>query len=237
MGNFVLVHGGWHGGWCWRKVVPLLRGAGHEVYTPTLTGLGERAHLANPDVGLDTHIQDVVGLLEYENLHDVVLVGHSLAGGVISGVADRFAERIAHLVYLDASVLRDGECDLDAVRPEERAWLETRVRTEGGWMVAPPKKNHPFGVTDETDANWVNSRLTPHPLRAFTDRLYLSNRAGFPGRRTYIFCTAGTEGMESSPSVDRARTEPGWRFLELDAAHDAMVTAPQELSNLLLSLS
>jgi len=237
MGVFVLVHGGWHGGWCWRKVVPLIRAAGHEVYTPTLTGLGERAHLAGPDVGLDTHIQDVVGVLEYEDLQDVVLVGHSLAGGVISGVADRVAQRIAHLVYLDASVLRDGECDLDCVRPEERAWLETKARAEGGWLVSPPKMKHPFGVTDESDAAWVNSKLTPHPLRAFTDKLHLKSGAAFPGSRTFIYCSAGTEELEPSPSVERARTEPGWRYCELDTAHDAMVTAPQALSNLLLGLS
>ena len=239
MGVFVLVHGGWHGGWCWRKVVPLLRATGHEVYTPTLTGLGERAHLASPDVGLETHIQDIVGLLEYEDLHNVVLVGHSLAGGVVSGAADRAAHRIDHLVYLDASVLRDGECDLDAVRPEERAWLEKKARAEGGWLVAPPRMKHPFGVTDEVDATWVNSRLTPHPLRAFTDRLHLERSASsgpLPGARTYIFCAEGTETLEPSPSVERARTEPGWQFLELDTAHDAMITDPQVLSGLLLGL-
>src|SRR5690349_8803127 len=163
MGIFVLVHGAWHGGWCWRKVVPILRAAGHEVYTPTLTGLGERAHLVSPDIGLSTHIEDIIGVLEYEELQKVVLVGHSLAGGIISGVADRAANRIAHLVYLDASVLRDGECDLDCVRPQEREWLETKVRMEGGWLVAPPKMIHPFGVTDEADAAWVNSKLTSHP--------------------------------------------------------------------------
>src|SRR5438128_128006 len=105
MATFVLVHGAWHGGWCWKRVTPLLRAAGHEVYATTLTGLGERVHLASPNVGLALHVQDVVGVLEYEDLRDVILVGHSYGGIVISGVADRVPERLRHLVYLDALVL------------------------------------------------------------------------------------------------------------------------------------
>src|SRR6185312_289139 len=116
--NFVLVHGAWHGGWCWKRVSPLLRALGHEVFTPTLTGLGERQHLMSPEVGLDTHIKDVLGVLEYEDLHDVILVGHSYAGMVIAGVAEKAAERIAHLVYLDAFVPADGKSLADYQPPE-----------------------------------------------------------------------------------------------------------------------
>ena len=236
MGSIVLVHGAWHGGWCWRKLAPLLRAGGHDVFTPTLTGLGERAHLATSEIGLETHIHDVLAVIEYEDLQDVVLVGHSLAGGIITGVADRLPHRIAHLVYLDASLPRDGECDLDCVRPDEREWLEAQARKDGGWLVSPPKMRHPFGVTDESDAEWVNIKLTPHPLKAFTDRLSLSSDDTYRDTRSFIYCTEGTEGLEASSSVQRASTEPGWQFYELRTAHDAMVTAPQELSDLLLGL-
>src|SRR5207248_5461012 len=118
MTTFVLVHGAWHGGWCWRKLTPLLREKGHDVFTPTLTGLGERVHLAGPEVGLGVHVQDVASVIEYENLHDVVLVGHSYGGMVIAGVAGRLPERLAHLVYLDAYAPEDGQAMTDLVPPE-----------------------------------------------------------------------------------------------------------------------
>jgi pimeloyl-ACP methyl ester carboxylesterase len=121
MATFVLVHGSMHGGWCWQRVAPLLRAAGHEVFTPTLTGLGERVHLAHPDIDLDTHIQDVLGVLEDEDLHDVVLVGHSYATLVIIGVADRLPERIAHLVYLDGPIAGEGQALLDFFPPDDQA--------------------------------------------------------------------------------------------------------------------
>jgi len=138
--TFVLVHGGFHGGWCWRRVAPPLRAAGHAVYTPTLTGLGERAHLATPAIGLDTHIRDVLGVLEYEELRDVVLVGHSMAGMVVTGVAERAADRLAHLVYLDACVPRDGECHLDAegIRGAARAAFEAGAGSDGRVAPRPP---------------------------------------------------------------------------------------------------
>src|SRR5215831_5722049 len=138
MATFVLVHGAWHGGWCWKKVTPLLRAAGHEVYTPTLTGLGERVHLASPKVDLTTHIQDVVNVLDYEDLHEVVLVGHSYGGVVIAGVADRVPSRVGHLVYLDAGVPHNGEGYLDLL-PNLRALIEEDSRLNGdGWRVPPP---------------------------------------------------------------------------------------------------
>lgn len=126
----VLVHAAWHGGWCWKKVVPLLRARGHEVYTPTLTGLGERAHLAHPLVGLDTHVEDIVNLLECEDLKGVVLLGHSNGGTLVTGIADRVPERLAHVVYLDAFVPEDGQATIDLITFPREAW-ENRVRTEG----------------------------------------------------------------------------------------------------------
>src|SRR6266511_4363097 len=152
MAVFVLVHGGFHGGWCWRRVAALLRAAGHEVYTPTLTGLGERAHLATPDIGLDTHIRDVLGVLAFEDLRDVVLVGHSMAGMVVTGVAERAPDRLAHLVYLDASVPRDGECDLEChgLRGEARAAFEARAGSDG--LLTPRGRARDWGVASAEDA-------------------------------------------------------------------------------------
>src|SRR4029450_13175141 len=139
MTTYLLVHGGWVGGWIWNRVAPILRKAGHDVFTPTLTGLGERAHLANPDIDLATHIQDVVSVLEFEDLKRVVLVGHSYGGMVITGVAERTAERLNHLVYLDAFVPRDGQSVADLVSPELAASFEEGVRLSGdGWRIPPP---------------------------------------------------------------------------------------------------
>jgi len=234
MATFVLVPGGFHGGWCWKYVTPLLRAAGHEVFTPTLTGVGERAHLARPDTGLETHIQDILGVLSYEDLHEVILVGHSLAGPVIEGVGDRAPERIAHLVYLDACIPRDGEADVDCYLPEKkiRERFEA-LAAEGKHVVVPRFHEHPFGVTDEKDAAWVNSKLTPHPLKAFLDPLHLTNPEPHPNARTFILCTMADAEMTS---VARVRADAGWQLFELNTGHDAMVTAPHELVQLLLTL-
>ncbi|MDB5074339.1 MAG: hydrolase or acyltransferase of alpha/beta superfamily, partial [Chloroflexi bacterium] len=160
MALFVLVHGSWHGGWCWKKVTPLLRSAGHEVLTPTLTGLGERAHLLTPDIGLDTHIQDVTAALTYEDARDVVLVGHSYGGLVIACVADRVTDRLGHLVYLDALMPRPGETLREVFSADGIAELDARAREFGdGWRV-PPLSPDIFGVTAEADVAWMQPRLT-----------------------------------------------------------------------------
>ena len=231
MATYVLVHGAWHGGWCWKKVVPLLRTAGHEVYTPTLTGLGERAHLLSPTITLDTHILDVVNVLEYEELLDVVLVGHSYAGAVITGVADRAASRLAHLVYLDAFIPADGERLLDLMLPERRATFLEQVRTSGeGWQV-PPQPLEVFGVTDETDLRWAGAKVGPHPLKTFEQPVRADNPVAASLPRTYIWCS-GFPGF--ARFAERTRTDPGWRYRELATGHDAMITAPRELAGLLL---
>lgn len=235
MTTFVLVHGGWHGGWCWKYVTPLLRAAGHAVYTPTLTGVGERAHLARPDTGLETHIQDVIGVLTYEDLHDIVLVGHSLGGPVITGVADRVSERIAHLVYLDSSVPRDGQADVDCYPLEfgARAWIEG-MQSEGKHTVPPFVEEHPFGITNAEDIGWVNAKFTAHPIKAFLDPLQLQHGDPHLNARTFILCTMADPAWTS---VERARTEPGRRVIELASGHDAMVIAPQALVDVLLRLA
>jgi pimeloyl-ACP methyl ester carboxylesterase len=234
MATFVLVHGAFHGGWCWRKVTPLLRAAGHEAHAPTLTGLGERVHLATPEVGLDTHVQDVCNLLEYEDLSGVVLVGHSYGGMVVAGVAEQAPERLAHLVFVDAQIADDGQASVDLQPPERRQALVERVRTGGqGWRLPLDIEStlDGYGIVDPAERRWMAERLVPHPWKTATDPLRLPTGRGRSLPRTFILCT-----RRSSPSVgaERARSEPGWRLREIDTGHDAMVTAPRELSELLL---
>jgi pimeloyl-ACP methyl ester carboxylesterase len=243
MATFVLVHGAWHGGWCWRRLTPLLRAApaasgypvGHEVYVPTLTGLGERAHLLTPAVDLDTHTQDVLGVLEYEELQDVILVGHSYGGMVITAVAERAAERLAHLVYLDAFVPQDGQCLLDLFPVEAQAQTLARARAEGdGWRLPPQQEEEPFGVTDPADAQWLRSKLSPHPVKTFQQPVGQRNPEAASLPRTFINCTA-TGWFEEF--AERARSEPGSHYRELPTGHDAMITAPTDLAQLLRELA
>jgi pimeloyl-ACP methyl ester carboxylesterase len=242
MATFVLVHPAWHGAWCWRKVSPLLRAQGHEVVTPTLTGLGERSHLAHPLIGLETHIRDVVNVLTYADLGGVILVGHSNGGTLITAVADRVPERLAHLVYLDAFVPKDGEATIDLITFPREAW-EARVRTEGyGWLI-PSLQPIPWDdfvrdvwrVTDEADRRWMVERLGPTPFKTFTDPVRRTNPTAEQLPRTYIRCL-----QHSSPAFDRfaemARSTSGWRYRELATAHEAFVTMPRELADLLLEI-
>jgi pimeloyl-ACP methyl ester carboxylesterase len=237
---FVLVHGSFHGGWCWQRVVPVLRAAGHAVYTPTLTGLGERVHLASPDVGLSTHIEDIVNVLAFEDLRAVVLVGHSSGGLVITGVADRVPERLAHLVYLDAALPLDGESGLDPYPPEAQAALRDRVRTLGEGWYQPVRDEPQWGITDLDDWAWVRSRLVPQPFRQTIEPIRLTGAgAGLPG--TYVYCTddkptGSPLAAMFAPMVARAHAH-GYRYREVATGHDAMVTAPQALAALLLELA
>jgi pimeloyl-ACP methyl ester carboxylesterase len=235
---FVLVHGGWHGGWCWRRVVPLLRAAGHEVATPTLTGLGERAHLASPAIDLTTHVEDIAGVLGHEDLRDVVLVGHSYAGAVITCAADRIGERLRHLVHLDAFIPREGESVLDLLPAERRAGFEHLARTEGeGWRIPLEWRSalHGWGVSEEDDLRWMVPRMTPQPLRPMQEPI-VTGRAAARLPRTFIHCRFKPAGDTFAPAAAQARRE-GWRVRELDVGHDAMVTAPREVADLLLELA
>jgi pimeloyl-ACP methyl ester carboxylesterase len=237
MATFVLVHGSMHGGWCWKKVAPLLRAVGHEVYTPSLTGLGERVHLARPDIDLDTHIADIANLLVFENLTGVVLVGHSYAGAVIAGVADRAPERIAHLVYLDAVVISDGQAVLDLFPPEIRTVRRAQVEAEGdGWRIPPPDPVA-WGVTGADDAAWVRAKVVPQPFKTFTQPIRLAHPSALVGPKTLIVCTAAPATDWRDAAVARARAEPSWRYRELPTGHDAMVTMARETADLLLEVA
>jgi pimeloyl-ACP methyl ester carboxylesterase len=238
MATFVLVHGGWHGGWCWQKVIPFLEAAGHEVYAPTLTGLAERISELSPEVGLDTHIQDIVSLLEEKQLQGVVLAGHSYGGMVITGVVDQVPECIAHLVYLDTFVPRDGESVAD-VSPMVIRLLRLQAQIQDdGWKIAP---SGTYGVTKEPDRSWVRSKLTPQPLKTLLDRLHLKNPAIVSTKpRTHIDCTGSGAAFLLmrrllAPSA-LPPTEAGWRLRQLPTGHDAMITMPKELADLLLEV-
>src|SRR5262249_4166697 len=210
MATYVLVHGAWHGGWCWRRVRPLLQQAGHDVFTPTLTGLGERAHLLSPEVNLDTHIQDVVGVLECEDLERVILVGHSYGGMVISGVAERAAARLARLVYLDAFVPQDGQRMLDFIA-ERTAADEEQARQDDGLCTPPPALER-SGVPSGADLAWARSKVGPQPYHTIPQPVRIAGPN--PLSRTYIRCKEYTVGP-FAPFAERTRNDPTWQYHEL----------------------
>jgi pimeloyl-ACP methyl ester carboxylesterase len=220
MSTFLLVHGAWHSGRCWDRVVPRLESAGHRVLAPSLTGYGDKAHLLSPEVGLGTHIDDIVALVEDER--DVVLVGHSYAGMVISGVADRIPERIARLVFLDAMVPEDGETAADVI-PITKQLVDSAV---DGWRVPPMGL---FGVTDPDDVAWLRSMLSDQPVRCLTEPVRLGNPAAAAIPRTHIHCVAGQPA-----GITRRPVPPGEPVRELPTGHDCMITMPAELTELLI---
>jgi pimeloyl-ACP methyl ester carboxylesterase len=231
--TFLLVAGAWLGGWCWRHVAPDLRADGQSVIAATLTGLGERAHLLSPDIDLDTHISDIVALFEYRDLHDAILVGHSYGGTVITAVAERVADRIRRLVYLDASVPRDGESNDDVIGPTMAGQLRASAMTEGdGWKVPPP----PY-VLQRLSAHplreWVAASLKPHPLRPFAQPVRLNSPQAAALPRAFIQTTQSDlyRGL-----MARAR-EAGWRCREIGGGHYAMITEPKAVAAALNELS
>jgi pimeloyl-ACP methyl ester carboxylesterase len=236
MATFVLVHGAWFGGWCWQKVIPFLEAAGHEVFAPTYTGLAERASELSPEVGLDTHIQDIVGLLEEKNLHGVILVGHSYGAMVITGVVDQVPERIAHLVYLDTFVPRDGE-SMANISSIVVSILRKKARAHGdGWRV---DSQGTYGITTEPDRSWVRSKVTPQSLKTFEQPLHLKNPGIVSAKpRTHINCTGGGYFRSLMRRILARRalppTEAGWRLRQLPTGHCAMITMPRGLADLLL---
>jgi len=242
--SFVLVHPAWHGGWLWRKVSPLLQEQGHLVFTPTLTGLGERNHLASPDIGLDVHVNDIVNVLQYEGLRDVVLVGHSSSGVVITGVADRAPGRIGQVVYLDAFVPEDGQSVFDLVAPERRQAMEDLVKTEGmGWLLprfAPAPWDtivrDMWGVTATEDARWIIDRLGPTPVGHFRDPVRRTNPAAETLRRVYVRCRQ-FPNARFDQHAEMAKRTALWTSRELAAHHHPAVTMPRQLAALLLDLA
>lgn len=228
--TFVLVHGAWHGGWCWRRVADRLRRDGHAVFTPTLTGLGERAHLLQPGIDLATHIADVVSVMKWERLTDVVLCGHSYGGFVISGVAEAMAAAIRSIVFLDAFLPENGDTILKLTGPAVADGI--RAALQSGALGVPPRPAEAFGV-NEADRQWVDNLCVPQPIGTFTSPIALSGARERIARKTYI----RAKGYHN-PSFDRAfatvQSDPSWHCQQLPCGHDVMIDMPDRLTQLLL---
>lgn len=236
--TFVLVHGAWHGAWCWRRVLPLLRAQGVEAHAVTLTGVGERAHLLSSEIDLSTHVQDVMGLIEAEELQQVVLVGHSYGGLVVTGVADRLLaqapRRLRHLVYLDAVVPRPGESWSSTHSADTVAGRVAAAAPSGG-LCFPPPDAEVFGLAG-SDRDWVNRRQTPQPLRVYQQLLEFDAARLARVSRTFVDCSAPALPT-IAVSRQRVRSEPGWRVVEIATGHDPMVSAPHALADALLAVA
>jgi len=232
--TYVLIHGAWHGGWCWRLVAPMLRRAGHEVFTPSLTGMGDRKHLWRADIDLELHIADVVSLLETHDLQEVILLGHSYGGMVVTGAADRCAKRIRRLIHFDAFVPENGKSLLDYVAaavPERAAGF--RKQGEATGAVEPPP-NSLWGHTDPAIIEWLKPREVKMPYPTQTQPLRLTNEAALKRiPRTFVHCTAPATGA-FDPFAAKVRNDPAWRFHELKSGHDAMILQPKAVADLLL---
>jgi pimeloyl-ACP methyl ester carboxylesterase len=234
--TYVLVHGGGHGGWCYQRVARRLRAAGHEVYTPTLTGLGERSHLLSRAVDLDLHIRDVVALLRFEDLRDVVLVGHSYGGMVITGVGDRAADRIGRLVFLDAANPVNHQSLVDVSGPIIEAVRPFGTVVDGIELVLLPGPDAGllYGVTDPADLAWMADRLTGHPWKCFEQKLELSDEAALWSIPEYHIVCTSTLATRDPALVQKARDEG--RLWDIDTGHDLMITEPDAVTNALLNV-
>ena len=229
--TFVLMHGAWHGGWCWERVAGILRARGHRVTTPTQTGLGERAHLMSPDIDLEVFVDDLVNHLLWENLSNVVLVGHSFGGNAISGAVARVPDRIARLVYVDALVPVSGRAPFEDFAPGIVADRIRQAEESSGGISIPAPTAAAFGVTRAEDVAWLEPRLTPHPLRTFQTALELGPDPANGVPAEYVLCVDPHYGNVEG-SLNRARAL-GWPIIEIATGHDAMVTAPGPLSDIL----
>jgi pimeloyl-ACP methyl ester carboxylesterase len=229
--TFVLVHGAWHGGWCWGKVAATLRSRGHTVVTPTQTGLGERSHLLSKSISMDMFVEDIVNVLKFEDLKDVILVGHSFGGPPITGTADRVPERIKQLVYLDAAMLQGGQSVFSLLPPElVEARKKLAEQTSGGLSIPPPPAAS-FGLSDPAQQAWLTAKLTPHPLGTYATPLTLKNKFGNGLPMTYISCTE-----PAYPPLNASKEwtkKNGIKMVEIKTGHDAMVTMPDKLADML----
>ncbi|WPV67926.1 alpha/beta hydrolase family protein [Chitinophaga sp. LS1] len=233
--TFVLVHGAWHGGWCWKEVAKELQAQGAEVYTPTLSGLGEHQNVLDTNINLETHIQDIVNFINMQDLHDVILVGHSYAGAVIAGVADRIPARLKKLIFLDAMLIENGKSALTS----QPANLSDNVRAataSSQGLSVPVWSPEVFGVTDPAQIKWVSDRLTPQPFRSFDQTLSLKHVYGNHLPLTYIACIK-PQMAQLKVFGDKTKSSKDWSYYELPTGHDAMITMPKELTALLYKIS
>ena len=231
--TFVLVHGAWHGAWCWRRVSDLLERKGHKVFTPTMTGLGASSHLLTKDVNLTTHITDIANVIKWENLSNIVLVGHSYGGFIISGVAEQLADKVASIVFLDAFVPDNGDAMADLTSQVVRDGLKSA--TERGDLGVPPRPAAAFLVNDKDQA-WVDALCTPHPVGTMTEKIKLTGALDRIGKKSYIRASA-----YPNPGFDKAlvrvKADRAWRSYEVPCGHDVMVDMPQRLAEILLEVA
>ena len=231
--TYVLVHGAWHGGWCWRRVADRLRSQGHAVFTPTLTGIGERAHLVRPDINLSTHIADVANVVAWEELDNIVLCGHSYGGMVISGVSEVCASKIRSIVFLDAFLPRNGEAVVDLTSAAVQDAIHSAAQR--GDNVLAPRSAEAFNV-NEADRPWVDRLCRPQPVATFTEKIKLTGGYDRVPRRTYIRAKGYV-----NPGFDRAyasvRADASWKTYEAPCGHDVMVDRPDWLADLLLDVA
>jgi pimeloyl-ACP methyl ester carboxylesterase len=237
MATYVLVHGGGHGGWCYQRVARLLRAGGHEVHSPTLTGLGERSHLLSPAIDLDMHIRDIVAVLHYEDLRDVILVGHSYGGMVITGVADRAADRVGRIVYLDAANPVNGQSLVDVAGPIILITREESRVVDGVELVLHPAPEAGlfYGVTDPDDVAWMADRLTSHPWRCFEQPLELTDEATLWAIPRYQIVCTSTLATRDPELMDEYRS--AGRLWDIDTGHDLMITEPQAVVDALVEIA
>ncbi|MGH2618426.1 MAG: alpha/beta fold hydrolase, partial [Thermomicrobiales bacterium] len=239
LATYVLVPGAWLGGWVWREVAARLRAAGHDVYPITLTGLGERSHLARPEIDLETHITDVVNVMTWNDLDDVILVGHSYAGIVVTGVADRAPERIGQLVFLDAAPFADGMAMTDLYAPEALAALQRTVDEAGdGWRWPFPSfeelaEDASLNGLDDADRNLMEAKAVAQPWGTYTQPLRLHNDSESSYQRVSIACDDMRRLVAAGVPQIVALTAPPWRYLELETGHWPMLSAPVELAEML----
>lgn len=233
MATFVLVHGLWHGGWCYKRVARMLRDKGHDVYTPTLTGVGERSHLLNGSCNLSMHVTDVANVLRFEDLRDVVLCGHSFGGFVVTGVADAEPDRVGTLVYLDAFVPTNGESNHSMVSEHYQRYFIDGIGENG--FSAKPVRAAVMGLKNEKDIAWIESKCTPHPYASFRQALPLTGAYERVRKRVYIVATAWD--VSKTPYLDYADKygkDPRWRVYHEPYCHDMMVDGPERLTEILI---
>ena len=228
MATFVLVHGAWHGAWCWRPVARLLARAGHEVFTPTLTGLAERSHLLTPDIDVDIHILDVVNEMKWQQLNNVVLVGHSYGGMVISGVAEKMERAISSFVMLDAFMPENGQSVVDMQPPPMR---DVVLAAERDGATSLPPRPAELCKVNEKDRAWVDSQCTPQPIKCFLQKVTLTGARERIVKKTYIRATSyPSQYFDAGLASARAKN---WRTYEVECGHDVMLDMPERLTEIL----
>lgn len=231
--TFVLVHGAWHGGWCWRRVSDLLEAKGHKVFTPTLTGLGDKSHLLRAGIDVSTHVTDVVNLMKWERLSDVVLCGHSYGGMVVSGVAEQMSDKIASIVFLDAFVPQDGEAMADITAPAVRDAL--KAATARGDITVPARPAAAF-LVNEKDQAWVDSLCVPQPIGTMNEKMKLTGARERIAKKSYVRAAAyPNPGFDAA--LARVKSDPSWQTYGVPCGHDVMVDMPERLAEILLEVA